>query len=495
MEMLQGLRLFSADSFDSVVCDPPYGLKFMGKRWDYDVPKPEEWAEVLRVLKPGGHVVAFGGTRTYHRLVCAMEDGGFEIRDQVGWVYGSGFPKSHNGEWGGTALKPAWEPICLARKMLEGTVEENWRKWGTGALAIDACRVPTEDFLGGGATKETTADQKNNDGWTRPWMDDPAAREAHAARVRANVERAERLGRWPANLIHDGSEEVVEVFPADAGARSPVRGTEPSAASNGNSTNARDRVAGVYHADAGSAARFFYCAKPSQRERNEGLDSYETVIVEASFNLESPTWENEAHKVRLLVASATLPPKVMSASGLPSNNATEWNTILFGNEPTGLFQKGSMSTIETRTNSTTGLTILSYFQNCHINGSILGVNYETGSGGNRAANAGSGTLLVRTTNARMALALGAEHVASPMLLRISANVLRSEHPTVKPIALMRYLCRLVTPPGGTVVDPWCGSGSTGVAAVQEGFGFLGFEREAQYVEIAEARIAHARSAS
>jgi site-specific DNA-methyltransferase (adenine-specific) len=184
-DCLNVLKAMPENSIDAVVTDPPYHLTnnsgtrspypgqytpigkpkqpkggFMGKQWDGgDIAfQPELWAEVLRVLKPGGHMVCFGGTRTYHRMVCAIEDAGFEVRDQLAWVYGSGFPKSHNvGNGWGTALKPAWEPICLARKPLsEGTVASNVLRWGTGALNIDATRIGTN-----GGTKGCDAGPSN----------------------------------------------------------------------------------------------------------------------------------------------------------------------------------------------------------------------------------------------------------------------------------------------------------------------------------------------
>lgn len=313
-DCLEVLRTLPDASVDSVVTDPPYGLAFMGKRWDYDVPMTEVWAECLRVLKPGGHMVAFGGTRTYHRLVCAIEDGGFEVRDQIGWAFGSGFPKSHNGEWGGTALKPAWEPICLARKSLAGTVEANWREHGTGALNIEGCRVPTTDDLNGGAYSGGSKDPSNASSY---------ATGTHAG------EFVQPTGRWPTNLIHDGSDEVLAAFPSVKGATSRT--------DTGSAGMFHGGVAGTVYQDTSSAARFFYCAKASRADRGEG------------------------------------------------------NT----------------------------------------------------------------------------------------------------HPTVKPTDLMRYLCRLVTPPGGLVLDPFTGSGSTSKAAMLEGFRFIGIEREAAYVDIAERRIATA----
>lgn len=366
-DCLDVMRTLPDGCVDSVVADPPYGLKFMGKRWDHGVPSPEVWAEVLRVIKPGGYLLSFGGTRTYHRLVVNIEDAGFEIRDQIGWVFGSGFPKSHNGEWGGTALKPAWEPICMARKPLEGTVEENWRKWGTGALAIDACRVDTrgERTGGSGAPKQGTAALGNFTG------------------NGGNTTSA--LGRWPANLIHDGSDEVLAAFPtapgqmADASssssrktqnvygamARGNGREGEASADNANEGTVGFKMKPGARRADAGSAARFFYCAKASRKDRNDGVE-----------HLTSKP---------LLWSSGTQSPGTFQAEGTD---------------------------------------------------------------------------------------------------RSSPN----NHPTVKPTDLMRYLCRLVTPAGGVVLDPFMGSGSTGRGAVMEGLGFIGIERDEGYFKIAQDRI-------
>lgn len=382
------LRTLPEESVHAIVTDPPYELTatrpggrseatrgkvmggFMGMKWDgtgvaFD---PATWSECLRVLKPGGHLLAFGGARTYHRLACAVEGAGFEIRDQIMWLYGSGFPKSKNlkGEWEGwgTALKPAHEPIVVARKPLVGTVSANVRAHGCGVLNIDATRIPTDESLGGGAEKKTTASQKGVDGWVRPWMDDPAMRDAHAARVRANVEHAEALGRWPANVIHDGSEEVVERFPRDAGAVAPVRGSEPSTIAT-NIYGKRD-IPGLFHDATGSAARFYYCAKSSRADREAGCE------------------------------------------GLPT-------------------RRGGM------VSNTSGQ---------HI------TRRDGGAPGARA----------------------------------------NYHPTVKPTELMRYLVRLVTPPGGVVLDPFAGSGSTGRAASIEGFDAILIEVDPDYVAIARRRI-------
>ena len=356
-DCLEVLKRLPDCSVDAVVTDPPYGLSFMGKRWDYDVPSEEVWAECLRVLKPGGHLLAFAGTRTQHRMAVRIEDAGFEIRDMIAWVYGSGFPKSHNlkDKWQGfgTALKPSLEPITVARKPLIGTVSENVLKHGTGALNIEGCRVPTADDLNGGCYSDNKhGDDGNSYG--------------SGINKRSELDFVQPVGRWPANLIHDGSEEVLAGFPTTTSGGGDKHGKKPSTFCA--STNWEAFKGTSNGGDTGSAARFFYCAKASKRDRDEGLDGFE----------------------------------VKRTGGMQAT----------------------------------------------ADGSML-----TGSGNER-------------TTAR-------------------ANI----HPTVKPTDLMRYLCRLVTPPGGTVLDPFMGSGSTGKAVMLEGFSFIGIEREAEYVEIAKARIA------
>jgi len=335
------MRGMNANSISAIVTDPPYGLKFMGKGWDHSVPGVGFWQEALRVAKPGCHLLAFGGTRTYHRLTCAIEDAGWEIRDSLMWVYGSGFPKSHDvskaidkaagaerekigprvyagghiqnnsgiardnfsGKWEhngkavtitetapstllaqqwqgwGTALKPSWEPIILARKPLTGTVAGNVLEHGTGAINIDACRVGNEarSWRGMSAKVPSTGTFRDDS-----WVPKDISNSAN--------------GRWPANFIHDGSDEVTDLL--------------------------------------GSAARFFYCAKASPSERGE---------------------------------------------------------------------------------------------------------YNT-------------------------------------------------HATVKPLALMRYLIKLVTPPNGILLDPFAGSGSTLVAATQLGFDSIGIELDKVHCDIIERRL-------
>jgi len=404
-DCLEVMRTMPDNSVDSVVTDPPYHLTagkrggagaasehaegspfarvsrlnsggFMGKSWDGGdiAQQPEVWAEALRVLKPGGYLLAFGGTRTYHRMVCAIEDGGFEIRDQIGWAFGSGFPKSHNGEWGGTALKPAWEPICMARKPLIGTVEQNWCEHGTGALNIDGCRIPTSEDLRAGAGGIPC---RHDETMPRGRTGEPSANSRYASEggtdfaMKPGPRGGSETGRWPANLIHDGSDEVVALFPRDAGAAAPVtvRNGDKFRTAYGAFKGNRDESGSTFQRDSGSAARFFYVPKTDRADRNDGCEHMERKPL---------NW-----------CSGTQSPGTFQAEGTD---------------------------------------------------------------------------------------------------RSSPN----HHPTVKPTDLMRYLCRLVTPAGGVVLDAFMGSGSTGRGAVLEGFRFIGIEREAEYVEIARARIDSAR---
>lgn len=280
------MRTMEATSIDAIVTDSPYGLGFMGNGWDHAVPGIEFWAEMLRVAKPGAHLVAFGGTRTFHRLMCAIEDADWEIRDTLMWVYGSGFPKSHNGEWGGTALKPAWEPIILARKPLDGTVAATFAAHGTGGLNIDGCRIE-------GVKPATTRGAGGQNGRYGP-ID-----------AQGRIEDDGR-GRWPANVLHDGSGEVLEAFPDAPGQQGDLTGNEPSRTGEANCYGKfaerrvfkarRDGEASAerrYTEEGGtnfaplpgirraptSAARFFYCAKASRADRNAGCEHIEPSMV------------------------------------------------------------------------------------------------------------------------------------------------------------------------------------------------------------------------
>jgi len=371
-DCLETLRTLADCSVDAVVTDPPYGLGkepkardvlrawldgeefkpggagFMGKAWDAFVPSPLVWAECLRVLKPGGHLVAFAGSRTYDWIALGVRLAGFEIRDQLLWMYGSGFPKSHNlkGDWEGygTALKPAHEPIVLARKPLVGTVAHNVTTHGTGAINVDGCRVHSD-----GSHK-------------RPFQPTNAERSVYGEQSGFQPTNAE--GRWPANIIHDGSPEVLAVFPETGSATNHVRG-DGSSMGFGGGRGSLSISNG--HNDTGSAARFYYSAKASRAERELGLADFAPATV---------------------------------GDGRQTANDTA-------------YQRGKTER-------------------------------------------------------------------------------RNVHPTVKPVAVMRWLTRLVTPPGGVVLDPYTGSGTTGVAAALEGFEFIGCELSLEYVKIARARIAHAR---
>lgn len=374
-DCLERMRELPDNSVDSAVSDPPYGLKFMGKYWDHGVPGVEYWREVLRVLKPGAHLLAFGGTRTYHRMACAVEDAGFEIRDAVQWLYGSGYPKNQNlskaidahfgaqrkaigsyvapdgkvrdmhlGMQGGNlvnsqntargdhvvtapatpeaiqwdgwgiAFKPACELVVLARKPIsENTIHENVLKWGTGGLNIDACRVP-------GTKPATTRGAGGRHGRYGP-LD-----------AQGRIED-DGKGRYPSNVIHDGSPDVLDGFPDTQPSKRAARGgTNPNPMDWGNARSDGDKVAG-HDDDGGSAGRFFYTAK---------ADDYDRMT--------------------------------------------------------------------------------------------------------------------------------------------------SDHPTVKPVDLMQYLSRLVTPRGGLILDPFAGTGTTGEAAWREGFRCVLIEREPKYQEHIRTRM-------
>ena len=284
-DCIEGMRELPADSVDAIVTDPPYGLNFMGKDWDHGVPGEQFWSEALRVAKPGAHLLSFGGTRTYHRLACAIEDSGWEIRDCLGWLYGSGFPKSMDvskaidkslgaeaaKKWQGwgTALKPAWEPIIMARKPFKGTVAACVLEYGTGAINIEACRVPHDEEC-----RIMKPSQAN--------IEHPSEKCMQAGR-RVETLELKPEGRFPANIIHDGSEEVLSVFPDSKGQRGDVKGTEPSR-TGGEGTNCYGRYdhvcASRKRGDSGSAARFFYCAKASKKDRGEG-NNHPTVKPQA----------------------------------------------------------------------------------------------------------------------------------------------------------------------------------------------------------------------
>ena len=394
-DCLEAMKKMPDNSVDAVVTDPPYGLSFMGKKWDYDVPSVEVWCECLRVLKPGGHLLAFAGSRTYHRLVVNVEDAGFEIRDQIMWVYGSGFPKSLNiskaidakkitGKSSYTAMADVEDSKGVhvedkkddsfiaygseesrqgklrhgsRRKASEPITDEaqRWKGWGTALKPAHEPSVVARKPLAGTVAAnvlEHGTGGLNIDGCrvgdtveTWPSSRSYPLRTKHNSgdsygSSNAKTEKTQEApaGRFPANFIHDGSDEVASLFPEEK-------------------------------------ARFFYCAKAGKAERNAGLEAFE---------------DKKSH---------------------------------------------------------------------HNSGGIG-----------------------RKVSVEKRLKQGKEN----------APIMKNIHPTVKPIALMRYLCRLVTPPNGVVLDPFMGSGTTGVGAVAEGFDFIGIEMDEEYLKIADARIKHAQ---
>jgi site-specific DNA-methyltransferase (adenine-specific) len=468
------------NSIDSIICDPPYEIGFMNRGWDsngiaYD---QEVWRQAWRVLKPGGYILAFGGSRTYHRLACAIEDAGFEIRDCISWVYGSGFPKSldvskaidraagaerevigqsevwennatggrggqyANGpalpadgsrktvditatdaarQWDGwgTALKPAHEPIVMARKPLsEKTVAANVLRWGCGAVNIDASRIGTEDTISpSGETVTTNCHQ----GYQRP-----NASMFNTGKPKERSGPANPSGRWPANLILGHAPGCVRR------GEKKVRGVQKAAGSPGFGSDRDDN----YELGTG---------------REYGPE--ETV---------ADWWCAEGCPVRMIGEQSG---HLKSGKVKPYKNNGGW-------KQTSDFKTGSFEASE-------GTAARFFFQ---VDPDPL---FYCAKASRSERNRGlEGMPLCPPPGSKR---------STPAPGRKSAlgNPRQNGHPTVKPLKLMRYLVRLVTPPGGTVLDPFAGSGTTLVAAKEEGFNFIGIELEPEYIEIAEARLAAA----
>lgn len=503
-DCLEVLRTLPDNSVDAVVTDPPYGLSFMGKRWDYDVPSVDVWAECMRVLKPGGHLLAFAGTRTQHRMAVRIEDAGFEIRDMIAWVYGSGFPKSRNlsGDWQGwgTALKPALEPITVARKPLGGTVAENVLTHGTGALNIDGCRVGTGGDKGVWPVTTRTAERGSMAGPMSAAATDQAS------------------GRWPANLIHDGSEEVLGLFPANAGGGFGKRG-----ALNGGATawGFKGELQEVGYGDSGSAARFFYCARQddvlppevchNEAWQDQNLTQSSALTAEQSLSLLKAVGDIVQNAVAIWQSLEGILSNAQSGaftsvtqSELKTINEVVTATIAnIGSgslpeqqleKPTQCGSRVKCAAMKEPTGITTITTSLCKSDGCVavVISTITQTNLERGVSASRFNYCAKASKRDRDEGLEgfelHAPDHGKGNTAGGLQVSNSKNPRANTHPTVKPTDLMRYLCRLVTPPGGTVLDPFMGSGSTGKAAMLEGFQFIGIERDAEYLEIARARI-------
>lgn len=481
-DCLQRLREFPDNYFHAVVTDPPYGLKFMGKKWDVEVPSTEIWQEVLRVLKPGGHVLSFGGTRTYHHMTMKIELAGFEIRDQIQWIYGSGFPKSHNlaNDWmgWGTALKPANEPVVLARKPLEKglTVAANVLKWGCGAINIDESRIEyrsdTDKASAIPQGKITTKDGKTGVG--------AAVGGVNNFEINRDEWAAQMKGRWPANVLFDEAaagmlDEQTKTLHASGNKKKGTAKRETSMFGIGENGFGQSTDYG----DSGGASRFFYVAKASKSERNKGLDG---AII-----WEKESWEKQG--LNSLTENILRLAKDTSDDTLKA--ACKWNTELFGKEDLEISPAGVTFTISTALKLITELKTSNAFQSSSISANIQGVIKAIEANGLSLAESVEyiNQLKQNTISEKTELVLGVVLALLQTLFKTKSFAKSGNfHSTVKPIKLMEYLVKLITPSKGIILDPFCGSGSTGVAAIRNGFGFVGIEREKEYCKIAEKRI-------
>jgi hypothetical protein len=488
-------------------------------------------------LKPGGHALVWALPRTSHWTATAWENAGFEVRDRIGHIFGQGFPKSLDvskaidkeagvereitgrddgrskydgakresesakvGSFGGTiqdyghalatipstpsalqwdgwgtALKPAVEDWWLLRKPIsEDTVAANVLKWGTGAINVDGCRVEhnepikimkpqmhglhNEKLMQGGRHKETT--------------------------------ELKPSGRFPAHLIHDGSEEVMAVFPETGASNVSNRGLQHSGRHGGLADIGGNIKAGTdgfrgHDDNGGSAARFFYTAKASRRERNRGLDN--TCTVKHIMDKSNIRKDLSCKDVNTVL--------VQSLARVTSDlEILRWSTGESGESITGRCPSGSLSIMLMEIRKITTSQILNSFPPLFTNAFIAVANCEKENGGSPAENAGQSNPSTQiTTSESQASALGASLVVSQMLSTISdaANWKKSTntHSTVKPLALMEYLVRLITPPNGIVLDCFCGSGTTLIACVRQEFKFIGIDSDPEYAEIAKRRVA------
>lgn len=571
-DCLDVLATLPESSVDSVVCDPPYHLVsivkrfgaknaakakvgktgayarasagFMGKQWDGgDIAfRVELWAQVLRVLKPGGHLLAFSGTRTYHRMVCAIEDAGFDVRDQIGWAYGSGFPKSHNagGGWG-SALKPAWEPIVLARKQLIGTIAENVAEYGTGAINIDGCRVDTADNLSGGAY---TGSQRHDGTKNWRYKNGGAGRSPLPGDEREGAalgmfqlgkivdkEFVQPIGRWPANIVHDGSEEVLAAFPDSDGQQGyvgPEQGDRPSRGIYG---DFGARPPNPPRGDSGSAARFFACF-PQQNEARCDLcnllseSTFDSIAQCNANNVDehsgiastrngasapssaadcSPPASGGRNRKRsssaATAATVSSPSCPITDSSAPQPALTLDESRIARNVESAASLCGSCATAIAQSLAATlrgqsPEAALSPVSISEHSKRILSRSLALHVAGRENTDITTTTESLRTLLGCVLPAIAATTKSERSESTASTNSdrrrlhytskadaedrLGSKHPTVKPLDLMQWLVRLVTPKGGTVLDPFAGTGTTGEAAWREGMNAILIEREEEY---------------
>ena len=379
-------------------------------------------------------------------------------------------------EWEGwgTALKPSHEPICMARKPLsEKTVAENCLKWGTGGIDIDGSRVGTETITQRLATVEGGK---------------AIGGKGVGIKQKATGEITQTIGRFPANLIHDNSEEVRECFPEQ---KSGAKKANQEMYSHDDKEFVATLGASVneYQVCSGNASRFFksiiYQAKSSKSERNKGLDSIVLVDILRVWNENNTTKEEKL--IRLMVTGIS-PQKVIVESGTQKKNDKEWNMCLFGKHLMEKYQEDIKFIIGTEINSITQSQISNWLIHLLTNEYTVDVNSEMENGGNLAENVENSNILKITINEKMASALGVKDVVSGMQLKINVKEGINIHSTVKPIALMEYLIKMVTKKGGVVLDPFAGSGSTLVAAKQNGYQYIGIEMTEEYIPIIKARL-------
>jgi DNA modification methylase len=476
-DCLEVLKTYADSSVDSCVTDAPYGLSFMGKKWDYDVPSVDIWREVFRVLKPGGHLLAFGGTRTYHRLVVAIEDAGFEVRDQVQWIYGQGFPKSLNVEKAGggpqtaglgTALKPANEPICLARKPLEKglTVAQNVQKWGTGAINVDGCRVLSDDKRPGSSlTCEKCL----------------GVLLANSAEKKIGPVAGEHLTDSVALSVEDCQSAGASTTPLNTSINTATLGLNTGTTRKINtSTSSSIDLSGGNPFRPDMLSTISITTRPTIGSKICKSCGGPTTFP--TTNLSTKTINNE--KQNMPAASASL-------GRFPSNVILDE----VAGELLDQMAAGYGRSNGNKTNDKSG------HQNEYVGGELInkisGPCYSDKGGVSRffycakastsERNAGLEGMPEKSTYVRD----GANNPSPNRQIRAD-NAVKNVHPTVKPIKLMEYLCRLITPPGGTILDPFMGSGTTGIAAKRLGFDFIGIEMNPEYFAIAEKRILNAQ---